>query len=153
MTHRSDLTTEIEKALTDEVYDGASGTLNDEQLRRYIRRLAEAAVEVVEEDRALTMGGRLLAMVAGAGDVFARVTGLEGRAAEVSAREQGFARLVALGVNGEQLDELGMLCAVGADAEMLRALREVILSGMTAWQLNVLAAAMRATTRREVPRD
>lgn len=51
MTHRSDLTTEIEKALTDEAYDGGSGALSEAQFSRYVRRLAEAAVEVVERER------------------------------------------------------------------------------------------------------
>lgn len=52
-THRSDLTTEIEKALTDEAYDGGSGALSEEQFSRYVRRLAEAAVEVVDQERAI----------------------------------------------------------------------------------------------------
>ncbi|KQQ65718.1 hypothetical protein [Microbacterium sp. Leaf320] len=51
-THRSDLTTEIEKALTDEAYDGGSGALTEEHFSRYVRRLAETAVEVVREHEA-----------------------------------------------------------------------------------------------------
>lgn len=49
-THRSDLTTEIEKALTDEAYDGAMGQLSEAEFLRYVRRLAELAVEVVESE-------------------------------------------------------------------------------------------------------
>lgn len=49
MTLRSDLTTEVEKALRDEAYDGGFGALTPEGLTAYVRRLAEAAVEVVEE--------------------------------------------------------------------------------------------------------
>lgn len=49
MTLRSDLTTEVEKALREEVYDGGFGALSPEQLTAYVRRLAETAVEVFEE--------------------------------------------------------------------------------------------------------
>ncbi|MFJ2535877.1 hypothetical protein [Microbacterium maritypicum] len=51
-TRLSDLTTEIEKALTDEAYDGGSGPLSEVQFSRYVRRLAETAVEVIGESKA-----------------------------------------------------------------------------------------------------
>lgn len=46
-THRSDLTTEIEKALTGEAYDGGMGAMSEDEFPRYVRRLAETAVEVI----------------------------------------------------------------------------------------------------------
>lgn len=48
---RSDLTTEIEKALTDEAYDGGMGAMSETEFSRYVRRLAEAVVEVVNDVR------------------------------------------------------------------------------------------------------
>ena len=55
-TRLSDLTTEIEKALTDEAYDGSSGPLNEAQFSKYVRRLAEAAVEVIGDERPSIVG-------------------------------------------------------------------------------------------------
>lgn len=52
MTLRSDLTTEIEKALRDIVYDGGNGAMGGVEFTRYVRSLAETAVEVVDELRA-----------------------------------------------------------------------------------------------------
>ncbi|MEN0022009.1 MAG: hypothetical protein AAGC61_01920 [Microbacterium sp.] len=47
-THRSELVERLEVALTDEVYDGAFGPLNEAQLSAHVRRLAETAAEVVD---------------------------------------------------------------------------------------------------------
>ncbi|MDR6142060.1 hypothetical protein QE375_001614 [Microbacterium foliorum] len=49
MTHRSDVTTEIEKALTDEAYDGGMGPMSEAEFPRYVRRLAETAVEALAD--------------------------------------------------------------------------------------------------------
>lgn len=48
-TLRSDLVEQLEKALTDEAYDGGNGALNEEQFTRLVRALAATAAEVVGE--------------------------------------------------------------------------------------------------------
>lgn len=40
---------EFERAFTDEVYDGWLGALSPDEFREHVRRLAEVAVQVVEE--------------------------------------------------------------------------------------------------------
>lgn len=44
-THRSELVTKIADALTDEAYDGGMGPMSETEFSRYVRRLAETAVE------------------------------------------------------------------------------------------------------------
>lgn len=48
-THRSDLVEQLEKALTDEAYDGGSGALSEEQFTKLVRTLAITAAAVVAE--------------------------------------------------------------------------------------------------------
>lgn len=48
-THRSDLVEQLEKALTDEAYDGGNGALSDEQFTNLVRKLATTAAAVVAE--------------------------------------------------------------------------------------------------------
>ena len=45
-THRSDLVEQLEKALTDEAYDGGNGALSEEQFSKLVRRLADTAIAV-----------------------------------------------------------------------------------------------------------
>ncbi|WP_336642069.1 hypothetical protein [Microbacterium sp. USHLN272] len=45
-THRSDLVEQLEKAFTDEAYDGGNGALSEEQFSKLVRRLADTAVAV-----------------------------------------------------------------------------------------------------------
>jgi hypothetical protein len=49
MTLRSDLIIELERALTDEAYDGGMGALDDEQFGQLVRTLARTAADVIEE--------------------------------------------------------------------------------------------------------
>lgn len=44
-TPRSELVDKIADALTDEAYDGGSGAMSETEFPRYVRRLAETAVE------------------------------------------------------------------------------------------------------------
>lgn len=55
MTLRSDLTTETEKALRDIVYDGGNGAMTEVEFTRYVRSLAETAVEVADQLRGPTL--------------------------------------------------------------------------------------------------
>ena len=48
-THRSNLVEQLEKALTDEAYDGGHGAMNEEQFRKLVRTLAATAAEVIDE--------------------------------------------------------------------------------------------------------
>ncbi|UPL13033.1 hypothetical protein [Microbacterium galbinum] len=48
-THRSDLVEQLEKALTDEAYDGGNGALSEEQFAKLVRTLATTAAAVVTE--------------------------------------------------------------------------------------------------------
>lgn len=50
MTRRSDLIAELERALTDEAYDGGMGALNDDQFGQLVRKLASTAADVIEEE-------------------------------------------------------------------------------------------------------
>lgn len=48
-THRSDLVEQLEKALTEEAYDGGMGVLSPEQFTKLVRTLATTAAAVVAE--------------------------------------------------------------------------------------------------------
>lgn len=50
MILRSEVLIEFEKAFADEAYDGALGALTEERATRNVRRLAEVAVEVVQDE-------------------------------------------------------------------------------------------------------
>lgn len=48
-THRSDLVEQLEKALTDEAYDGGMGALSPDEFAHLVRTLAVTVEEVVRE--------------------------------------------------------------------------------------------------------
>lgn len=108
-THRSDLTTEIEKALADEAYDGGMGPMSETEFPRYVRRLAETASEVVGS------------VVAG---------GVPSNAlAEAVDRDAAVTKLIAVGATADEIDALADLISVGVQS----------------WQLRLIASAMQRT--------
>lgn len=88
-TPRSELLNELEKAFTDEAYDGGMGALSEEQFAKHVHRLAEVAVETVEHAHAeervdafakrlgiqLMPWQRVLAVRALKGDLLVRIGG------------------------------------------------------------------------------
>lgn len=75
-THRSDLTTEIEKALTDEAYDGGMGAMSEAEFPRYVRRLVEAAAEVAyRNELARVIRAQLLGISPFCADIERRLAG------------------------------------------------------------------------------